>query len=531
MRTVSFDVAADESLGPIPALAHAVMGDTAYNLLAAGQDLQRKLEAITPRPLLRRTMGTLNTGIGIDHGAGVLHTAPDGQTRYDFTFLDQLLDPMAGPRSVPFFGLDFMPLELTSGTKADLKEPWMKLDRFAPTDQDRWYELIHAVVTHCAERFGVEAARTWFWDFWNEPDLEFYWLSGTEALLRTYDTTAAAVQAALPGAKVGGIGVTDRREPVLDRFLEHCTAGTNYHTGGHGAPLDFITFHVKGGPTGKLGRFSDPWTATDYERRAPSLRLVLDNVRWAMDRISAYPALRGKPVYITECDIDFGVGTSIYHNPNLHYRMSEYFAAFQCALVAQLLDLRRDYPHNPIQAAFLDTFYFPGQRAFEGQRTLTTGESIDLPILNALRLLGQLGEEQLPAAAVGASGGVTVSATRSGDGSLRVMAVNFDERFDYGETVAVETVVAGVSGGQWRASHYRIDRAHSNAYTVWLGQGRPVPPNPEQLAALHRQMGLERLEPDFTVTPEGGRLALRTSLPPQAVSLWVLEAAPVRAGA
>jgi len=230
-------------------------------------------------------------------------------------------------------------------------------------------------------------------------------------------------------------------------------------------------------------------------------------------------------VYVTECDIDFGVGTSIYHNPNLHYRMSEYFAAFQCALATQLLDLRRDYPHHPIQAAFLDTFYFPGQRAFEGQRTLITGESIDLPILNALRLLGQLGEEQLPAAAEGEPGGVTLSATRSGDGSLQVMAVNFDERFDYAETVAVEAVVAGVSEGPWRARHYRIDRAHSNAYTIWLGQGRPVPPGSEQLAALHRRMGLEQVEPDRPLAVQGGQLRLTAALPPHAVSLWVL--APV----
>ena len=114
-----------------------------------------------------------------------------------------------------------------------------------------------------------------------------------------------------------------------------------------------------------------------------------------MDRIAACPGLEGVPVYITECDIDWGVSTSIYHNPNLHYRNSEYFAAFQCALVAELLSLRRAYPRNPIQAACLDTFYLPGQRVFEGQRTLVTGENIDLPILNALRVLGQLGQQQL----------------------------------------------------------------------------------------------------------------------------------------
>jgi xylan 1,4-beta-xylosidase len=103
------------------------------------------------------------------------------------------------------------------------------------------------------------------------------------------------------------------------------------------------------------------------------------------------------------------------------------------------------------------------------------------------------------------------------------MAVNFDESFGYAEAVTVEAAVEGVRAGPWQARHYRIDRDHSNAYARWLEQGRPAPLRAEQLAALHQRMGLERLEPDFTVTPEGGRLALRTSLPPHAVSLWVVE--------
>jgi xylan 1,4-beta-xylosidase len=530
MELSNFVVYGAESLGSIPALAHAVMGDTSWNLLGPGRALQRKLEEISERPLLRRTMSTLNTGIGIDHGTGIYREKLGGGVEYDFTFLDQMLDTMVNPHSVPFFGLDFMPLELSSGTSADLTEAWKRLDRFPPKDQGRWFDLVYNIVAHCRDRYGAESVQQWYWDFWNEPDLEFYWLGTLEDFLRTYDTAAAAVKAALPGARFGGIGVTDRRGPWLDTFLEHCSGGVNYHTGAPSVPLDFITFHVKGGPTGRLGRYNNPWEAQDYERRNPSLRQMLVNVRWAMDRIAAYPSLRGTPVFITECDIDFGVSTSIYHNPNLHYRNSAYFPAFQCALVAQLLDLRREYEHNPIEAAFLDTFYFPGYRVFEGQRTLVTGDVIDLPILNGLRVLGQLGDEQLPARLAGGTSSQLASpavvATRARDGSLRLMAVNFDESFDYAESFQVQLELQGLEAGEWRCRHYRIDQQHSNAYTVWLAMRRPVPPTEEQLAAIQQRMGLELLEPEFQIAADDQGLSLSTMLPAQAVSLWVLRPMP-----
>ena len=59
------------------------------------------------------------------------------------------------------------------------------------------------------------------------------------------------------------------KTPFL-RLTTEKASGRNYFTGSRGAPLDFITFHMKGGPSGRLGEFSNPWEATDYERRGPS---------------------------------------------------------------------------------------------------------------------------------------------------------------------------------------------------------------------------------------------------------------------
>ena len=48
--------------------------------------------------------------------------------------------------------------------------------------------------------------------------------------------------------------------------------------------------------------------------------------------------------------------------------------------------------------------------------------------------------------------------------------------------------------------HYRIDADHSNSYTEWVHQGRPMYPSGGQYAAIKARDGLELLEPPQTVT-------------------------------
>jgi len=70
-----------------------------------------------------------------------------------------------------------------------------------------------------------------------------------------------------------------------------------------------------------------------------------------------------------------------------------------------------------------------------------------------------------------------------------------------------------------RVTHYRIDQAHSNAYSEWLRQGRPMYPAPGQRAAIAARDGLELLEPAQQVRLDAGKLTLNFMLPVHGVSL------------
>jgi len=103
------------------------------------------------------------------------------------------------------------------------------------------------------------------------------------------------------------------------------------------------------------------------------------------------------------------------------------------------------------------------------------------------------------------------------------MAVNFNEEFAYADEHAVSIQLGDMGPGSWKCRHYRIDREHSNAYTVWLAMGRPVVPDDGQWAAIQARMGLELAEPPFPLADARGTAVLRTVLPPQSVSLWAVD--------
>ena len=113
MSTFEFTVDCAKEVGDLPALSQAVMGNMSYNLLRIGVRLQKTLEGISEQPLCRRIMCPLSTGTGIDKGTGVYRERADGTPVYDFTILDQILACMISPRSVPFFGVAFMPEDLS----------------------------------------------------------------------------------------------------------------------------------------------------------------------------------------------------------------------------------------------------------------------------------------------------------------------------------------------------------------------------------------------------------------------------------
>jgi len=96
----------------------------------------------------------------------------DGSLEYSFFNIDPIFDFLLDIGMRPFIELSFMPSALASGTKTVFH---YKGNITPPKSYDEWADLIGALAEHLVRRYGVEEVREWFFEVWNEPNLDMFW--------------------------------------------------------------------------------------------------------------------------------------------------------------------------------------------------------------------------------------------------------------------------------------------------------------------------------------------------------------------
>ena len=170
-------------------------------------------------------------------------------------------------------------------------------------------------------------------------------------------------------------------------FLDHCANGQNYVTGKKGAPLDFISFHAKGKAIRLMvtSNWMSARTCETSTRDSQSSR--------SFPRCANYQSFSANqiPRVCAACD-------AISHPQNT-YRLTSQYASYQAELLSGTIALAQRH-HIKVEGTIAWAFTFPGQPIFAGLRAFTTND-IDLPLLNAYRLFGQMKGERIFAESTG----------------------------------------------------------------------------------------------------------------------------------
>ncbi|SKC67379.1 GH39 family glycosyl hydrolase [Krasilnikoviella flava] len=536
--------------------AGADRGDLARIWESIGYDEINWTYTATGRRLLR-TFGELSdrgyhvrphyvfcsgTGFGIPHwgNGNVYHEDAAGEAAYDFTIVDQAYDAIVEAGHHVLVELAFTPRDMLPDAAQELRvtpSPTVYSSyeagawAYPPKDYGRWGDLVAAHARHCLERYGEQEVSTWLWELWNEPDI-FYWRGTPQEFYDLYSVTASAVRSVLPQAKVGGPAVTGAGIEFLRGFLQH--------TRDHADPIDFVSFHTKGSAFTPW-RVYGPTGGEAPEKQNPSAHKMLFEIRRMLRVVAEFEEYRGLPAIVDECDAGVPAHYSVYDNANFQFQNTEYYPVFQVKLMKKILDLN-DTEDVRVEQATSWSFYFEGERYFEGTRAFLTAGGLEKPLLNAYRVLGRLGERRVDAVsdaahpvtlldeADGASmpEEIDALASRSASGTVAVLVWRHtDDQYQRDELEADVTLqLSGLDADAYTLRHFRIDAAHSNAHTAWVEAGSPQLPTDEQLARLKERQGLEELEPPRRVPAVSSGLELSVALPLPAVSLLVLE--PVR---
>jgi xylan 1,4-beta-xylosidase len=104
---------------------------------------------------------------------GVYDEDQDGKAIYNFSYVDQIYDGLLENHVRPFIEMSFMPKKLTSDPNA-LHPFWYKMNVAPPKDPKKWEQLVEAFTRHLVQRYGEDEVAQWYFEVWNEPNIDFW---------------------------------------------------------------------------------------------------------------------------------------------------------------------------------------------------------------------------------------------------------------------------------------------------------------------------------------------------------------------
>jgi xylan 1,4-beta-xylosidase len=497
-----------------------------YTYTANGRKLIGEISASSSVPVYIRTHNLLTTGDGapsLKWGSTNAYTEDaSGNPIYNWTILDRILDTYVKLHAHPFVEVGFTPEALSTNPQpyrhnfpnGDIFTGWS----YPPSNSDKWSALIRKSVEHEIHRYGRAEVLTWYWEFWNEPDIG-YWHGTAEQYDTFYEVTARAIKSVFPQARVGGPATTGPANPkaaaFLRQFLTYCAA--------HKIPLDFISYHAKGGTQ-----------VLDDGRVLMTPQRELHDVEAGMRIVRAFPQFQNLPIFLTEADPEGCAACSARTHPQNAYRNGPLYAAYTAFELEAMYKLAERH-HSNLQGMLTWAFEFEDQPYFEGFRTLATN-GVDKPILNLFRMLGLMSGNRLrvmrsstgviPDLPVGDDRNthdINALATRSPSG-MSVLVWNYRDNDSLTPESPVRILIIQLppAAARYRLTQYRIDDRHSNAYTAWKTMGSPQHPSPSEQGALESAGQLQLLDSPRWLSADKGVADIHLSLPSESVSLLQL---------
>ena len=395
-------------------------------------------------------------GIFLDEN-GLYDEDSAGKPVYNFSYIDQIYDGLLENHVRPFVELSFMPGKLAA--QPLFQSFWYKPIVSPPKDWDKWGDLISHFAQHLVDRYGIEEVSQWYFEVWNEPNLDFWAGEPKEqTYYQLYDTAARALKGVNSRLRVGGPATA--QAAWVDRFIRH-TVENN-------VPVDFASTHVYGNDSSE-----DVFGAHEA---IPRSQMVCRAARKVHDQIEASP-LHDLPLIWSEYNASYknepDITDSIFMGPWLANTIR------QCDGLVSMLSYW----------AFSDVFEEQGvvKQPFYGGYGLIAEYGLPKPAYNAFKLLHMLGDQRI---------GITSQsalATRRGDGATVLALWNECAEGETCEAKQFMLVTKGLKGSH-NAMVSRLDATHGSIHDSYTAMGKPVNPTRSQVEDLRRAAQLARPE-------------------------------------
>ena len=379
-----------------------------------------------------------------------------GDGSFDFSRVLAALQVLVDLKLTPFVELSSMPRALMRGnSNLTHYQFWSS----PPRDWEQWYRLVHGLVLACAEKFGHEAVRSWHFEVWNEPDIEFW--KGTQAeYFKLYDLAARAVKEVDTSFKIGGPATS--KTAWIAPFLAHLqTPSPDFDVPG-ATRCDFVSTHAYPSDLAYL----EGATGDVKLQNSTIMRQLFAEVRRQVDASLGADF----PVFIGEWNSSAGPFAANHDTCN------------NGAFVAKTLCELEPLVQGSLFWNWSDIYEEAGfhYQPFHGGYGLLTVNDLPKAAFHAFRLLGEHRGQRLEAKFSQAVEGLSALASREGE-TTRVLLAYYQEP-DVAPFAAQKIRLNGLPANAKRIE--TVEPKRGSAYEKWLELGSPPYLNQSILGAL-----------------------------------------------
>lgn len=462
---------------------------------------------------------------GLFHSDMFVHRRnADGSVTYNFQYIDEVFDRLLDIGVRPFIELGFCPEDMARSSDSIF---WWRGRSAPPKDYDEWGRLIRRFTEHVIARYGMKEVRSWYFEVWNEPNLNPFWHGTKREYFRLYQITAETIKAIDPQLKVGGPStsnfvpdarfdgenedlsahktVTDAEDldaltwkPVwLEDFLGFCKDNA--------LPVDFISTH----PYPTDWAFDEHGTGMKLTRGVGATPTDLELLRNMMDE-SPFPTAE---IHLTE----WNSSSSSRDFTHDYLQAATYIAKANVDSIG--------YVNSLSFWTFTDVFEESGagDTAFHGGFGMINFQGIPKPAFHAYRLLNMLGNTMIARNAGGIvtkdveTAKVSVLAYHYPPEVTQTVPGSFDSRKVAEETLTkgspVELVLKleGLPPGAEFQMEV-VNTKHGDAMSAWKRMGSPESLSREQAQQLKAAACATKM--DYCTPEKDGTLRIASEMEP-----------------
>jgi xylan 1,4-beta-xylosidase len=397
---------------------------------------------------------------------GVYKEDNKGNPEYNFQYIDILYDYILSIGMKPFVELGFMPSSLASGNQTIF---WWKGNVTPPKDYKKWGDLIYNLTLHFTERYGTAEVKTWYFEVWNEPNLNGFWAGTQEEYFKLYEYSVNAIKSVNKDYRIGGPATAGAA--WVPEMINFCSNNK--------LPLDFISTHSYGVKQGYLDETGTTGTILNKDKWSVSGDILNSRIQISN---STMPDLE---LHYTEWSSSYTPADPIHDSYH------------QAAYVLEKIKQVGNAANSMSYWVFTDIFEEAGPRftPFHGGFGLLNYQAIQKPAFYSFSFLNKMGETEL------LNTDSSSWACKSSSGSVQVLFWDFTNTHP-GDSVNnqeyyirdlpaklkgnVKVIISEIPKGKYNLEIYKIGYQVNDPYTTYLAMGKPKQLTKQQVDTIKK---------------------------------------------